>query len=766
MTVKYSFIIFLLLFFTSNFSFSQNTSEFSGRVIDNSNQQPLTGVTVSLFNENVLVSGSETDENGFFIIKNLNPGFYKAKFSLLGYEEVVLNDVVLRSGIPTDVLIEMKEFTTEEIVVEDRLKRPSDVSNSFKSLTNEEIRRSPGGFEDIGRVLQTLPGVSFVNDGRNDLLVRGGSPTENLFLMDNSVIPNINHFGSQGATGGPVSIINLDFIREVSFITGGFPAKYGDKLSSVLDIKLREGNRNQFLGDINLSATGFGAVFEGPIGSDKKGSWLVSARRSYLDLVFNAAGFGFIPEYSSIQGKVVYDLSESNTLTVNAIGNLDKVRFNNDDEENRQDNEQILKNNQTGYFNSYQLKTLLSDKSYSVVNVSRNFVRFDYSARDSLFSERFKNLSEEGETSLKAEYYYTPANKTIIETGGAIRLISFKNEIYQREDTLLITNPETGEPFILPELNINAENNTFKSYAYAQITQEIFNGIKINAGLRYDYFEFLNKKNYVSPRASILVPITPEFNVGFSYGIFYQSPAYIWLISNEQNRNLDNIRADHFVLGLEYYFDYDFVLSLEGYYKKYAEYPVSELRPYFILANNGGNFENVDEFGLEPLISLGTGFSRGIEFFLQKSLTKDFYGTVNFSLFEAKYTSLDGIERRSDFDNRFIFIINGGYRLGDWEFSSKFRLIGGRPYTPIDPSTGYVDIENYNSELLPNYSSLDIRIDKRWNFKNWSLITYIDIQNVLNKKNITDYRWNKYTMSVEENESIGLLPSIGINAKF
>lgn len=220
------------------------------------------------------------------------------------------------------------------------------------------------------------------------------------------------------------------------------------------------------------------------------------------------------------------------------------------------------------------------------------------------------------------------------------------------------------------------------------------------------------------------------------------------------------------MLGVEYFFASDVILTLEGYYKKYSDYPVSELRPYFVLANNGGNFENIDEFGLEALTSQGSGFSRGVELFLQKSLTKDLYGTINFSLFEARYTSLDGIERRSDFDNRFIFIINGGYRLDNWEFSSKFRYIGGRPYTPINPTNGSIDVNNYNSETLPNYSSWDIRIDIRWNFKNWSLITYIDIQNVLNKKNITDYRWNKYKMEVEENQSIGLLPSIGINAKF
>ena len=762
-------VLFILLFSFSfvNVIYSQAVGNLTGRVIDRANQQPLEGVAISVLSKDNVIAGSETDQDGFYTINSIGAGFYSVRFSLFGFETYIVRDIEIRSGTPTDLFIEMDIITTEEIVVEnDRLKNPSDISNSYKTLSFEEIRRSPGGFEDIGRVLQTLPGVSFVNDGRNDLLVRGGSPTENLFIVDNSVIPNINHFGSQGATGGPVSIINLSFIRDVSFITGGFPAKYGDKLSSVLELKLREGNREEFVGDINLSATGFGAIFEGPIGSDKKGSWLVSARRSYLDLIFNAAGFGFVPEYTSFQGKVVYDFNDKLSLSVNAIGNLDKVIFNNDDEENKQDNEDILKNNQTGYVNSYELKWLMSPRSYSRINLSRNFVRFDYSARDSLFNERFKNRSDEGETSLKIEYTFNPSPVTIVETGSGIRFINFQNEIFQDEDTLSVINPETGEPFVLPALDINSDNNTLKGFAYAQLSQTVLNGIIINAGLRYDYFGFINKKNYLSPRVSLTVPIIGKLKLGLSYGIFYQSPSYIWLISNSANKNLSNIRADHYVAGLEYSFSNDTKFSIEAYYKNYQDYPVSELRPYFVLANNGGNFENVDEFGLEPLVSAGTGFSRGIELYLQKFLTNNFYGTVNFSLFEAKYTSLDGIERRSDFDNRFIFIINGGYRLNDWEFSSKLRYIGGRPYTPINESDGSIDINNYNSETLPNYFSMDVRIDKRWSFTGWSLITYIDIQNVTNRKNITNYEWNKYTNSVEENNSIGLLPSIGINAKF
>ncbi|MCX6165521.1 MAG: hypothetical protein NTU73_11795 [Ignavibacteriae bacterium] len=236
----------------------------------------------------------------------------------------------------------------------------------------------------------------------------------------------------------------MNFIREVNFITGGFSARYGDKLSSVLDIKLREGNRSKFMSTLNLSATGFGGIFEGPIGSNKKGSWLLSARRSYLDLVFNAAGFGFIPEYNSTQLKGVYDLDEHNILTVNFIGNLDKVRFNNDNTENIQKNESILKNNQYGYTNSYELKSLLTDFSYSRIILSRSYSNFDYSGRDANFVERFKNLSEEGQTVLKAEYNLLPNNNTEISIGVEGKLINFKNEIKTAQDTLYTIDPQTG----------------------------------------------------------------------------------------------------------------------------------------------------------------------------------------------------------------------------------------------------------------------------------------------------------------------------------
>ncbi len=767
--MKKLLLLFLLIFSAvSHTLFSQEKGQITGRIIDKSNQQTLSDVTISLIKDKNIITGSQSDINGFFTISDVNVGEYSIRFSLIGYESLLIDNIIVNSGAPADIQAELKILSTEEIqVTEERFVTPSDVSNSFKSLQYEEIRRNPGGFEDIGRVVQTLPGVSFVNDGRNDLIVRGGSPSENLFLVDNIVVPNINHFGSQGATGGPVSIINLDFIRDVDFLTGGFSAKYGDKLSSVLNIRLREGNRNNFLTDINLSATGFGAVLEGPLGSRKKGSWLFSARRSYLDFIFNAAGFGFVPAYSSTQLKLVYDLSRKNTLTVNAIGNKDYVNFNNDTEENKQDNQTILDNDQWGYVNSFELKSLLNSKSFALFSIGRTYNNFDYSGKDSSYSEIFKNRSKEGEISLKAEYYLNPVPASQLQFGGGWRFVNFRNEIKQGQDTSYFTDPQNGERYVLPAFEFNDENNTGKAFLYSQVTQTLFKKLKLNLGLRYDYFGYINKKNYVSPRASLNISVTQKFNLSFAYGTFYQSPSYIWLVVNEENRNLKEIKAEHFVAGMEYLLSDDMRMTFEAYYKNYSDYPVSTLRPYLILANNGGNFEQNDQFGLEPLVSAGTGFSRGIEFFFQKVLTKNFYGTANFSLFEAKYKALDGIERKSDFDNRFLISVVGGYRFADsWEVSSKFRFTGGRPYTPINPVNGTKSVSQYNTERLPDYSRIDVRIDKRWNFKSWTLVTYIDVQNILNKKNITNYKWNKFTRKIETNESIGLLPSIGINAMF
>ncbi len=763
-----SLFVLLLILLNCSTTLSQETSSITGKITDESTGLPLKRVAVSVLSGETLIGGGKTMPDGFFNITDIPIGEYTVRFNLVGYNTLLLDNVVVVSGEPTDMRVQLSIVSTEEIVVEEtRFSKPNDVVNSIKTLRYEEIRRSPGGFEDIGRVLQTLPGVSFVNSGRNDLIVRGGAPTENLFVVDNTVVPNINHFGSQGSTGGPVSIIELDFVNEVDFISGAFPAMYGDKLSSVLDIRLRDGNRNKFLADINLSATGLGGVLEGPIGSERKGSWLFSVNRSYLDIIFNSAGFGFVPEYTSAQFKGLYEFNNKNSLTVNLWGNLDKVRFNNEDEEDRQDNENILQNNQKGYVNSYEFKTVLSPESVLKLNLGRTFTNFDYSGRDSSFTEIFSNITDEGNTTLKAEYLLIPTGATQLETGAGYTFINSQADILRKADTTYFVDDATGKRYILPDLDTDSEINTGKAFGYAQLSQVFLKNFRLNLGARYDYFAEIANKSYFSPRASLVFNASPKLNFSLGYGIFYQSPSLVWLSGYEENKALDNIRADHYVAGVEYLFTSDLRVTLEGYYKDYSDYPASTIRPFIVLSNTGGDFEQTQDFGIEPLVSKGTGYAKGIELYIQKALTTNYYGLINLSLFDAKYKALDGVERNSSFNNRYIFTVLGGYRLGkEWEISGKFRLIGGRPYTPINPVDGTQLVSQYNTEFLPDFNSLDLRVDKRWNFSAWTLITYIDVQNVYGKKNISGYNWNKYTMQIEANESIGVLPTIGINAIF
>ncbi len=757
-------ITVFLLFFSIFTAFSQQSGILNGIVLDKATQTFLKDINVKILGTGLT---AKTKEDGSFRIAGIPLGTYSVEFTSALYQKFIQSDVVISTGIEREMIIELQGVQTEEVVIEDsRFQKPSDVTTSFKSLTFEEIRRFPGGLEDIGRVIQSLPGISLTSDGRNDLLVRGGSPAENLFVVDGFEVNNINHFGSQGATGGPVSILNLDFVRNVNFLTGGFSAKYGDKLSSVVEIQQRAGNSEKFFGKINLSGTGFGANFEGPITKKNKSSWLVSARRSYLDLIFNAAGFSFVPEYTDFQLKADYRINNSNFIEFNSFGALDKVRFNNDTEENKQNNLDILTNNQNSYSAGILWKTLLNKNSFLVSSVARNYTNFFFSQRDSNFTEVFRNDSKESDIQLKLDYSSRISPSTLISLGGAGKRIKLDYDIDKKADTLSYLDPNTGNYITLPAVTILKNLYTYKGFAYAEITQNFLKRFKLTAGVRYDYIDIINKKNYVSPRTSLAVTITPKLSLNFAYGIFYQSPSYIWIIGSENNKELENIRADHYIAGIEYLFDESTRLTIEGYFKDYRNYPVSVNRPYLILANNSG-FETQNSFGLEQLVSAGTGKAMGFEIFLQKALTKSIYGQVSFSYSDVKYKAYDGVERRSDWDNRYVLNVSGGYKLGkSWEFSAKFRLAGGRPYTPIDPDNGSIDYNYYNTEVLPVYQRLDIRAEKRFMFKAWTLTTYIDIQNIYNRQNVYQYEWNPFKREIEANKNLGILPTIGISAEF
>ena len=749
-----------IIFLINSISIAQETSiNIYGKVIDKLTKQPLPGANILVLSTNF---GASSDLNGKFEIKGLAPGEYLLRASIIGYKSVTKTGIMVMSGFPSEVLFELEEEAVqlEDVVVKSNLFEKSRLDlTSTSGFSNEEIRRSPGGFEDVIRALSVITGVAQADAGRNDLIVRGGAPSENLYLVDDYQVPNINHFGTQGATGGPLSYINLDFISGTTFSTGGFPVLYGDKLSSSLTINLRKGRQDRLGGKATISASQFGLNLEGPI--SKNSQFIFSARRSYLDFIFKAADFSFVPEYWDFLGKTDFEIDKNNSISALVISAIDYVNYFNDTQDQKYDNSKIIGSSQIQYLVGIKFRHLINN-GFIKLALSRNYVDYDTQQRDSLLIPVFTNKSKEIENTLNAGLTYKLTGNTDLTFGGSAKLIEFKANI-------LLPKFKTTFNDSLPLTRLDTITTYYKGALYMNLNSVLFNKFTVNLGIRGDYFNVLKKKFCISPRFSTSYLLTDITRINFSTGIYYQSPSYIWLAGNAINKQLRNMKVDQFILGFDSYLSDDALVKVEGFYKKYSDYPVSAIRPYLIMANTGAGFgdENYESFGLEPLLPEGTGKARGLEISMQKKLSgSPYYGIASLTYSVSDYKALDQIERTGTYDQTWIISLSGGYKFNDeWEGNLKFRYSTGKPYTPYYPD-GTQNASNFNSLRFPASHSLDIRLDKLWFFSDWTLITYIDIQNIYNRKNITGVRWDVRTQKPEFNESIGILPSIGISAVF
>jgi hypothetical protein len=760
--------ILIALIIVSTFSISQTapsqrlTGSIDGTVVNKTTKEAMIGANVQIVGT---TTGASTDINGKFSFSNIPVGTYIIRASAIGFEPHTYTDIVVASGKQTRVNIDLLESILEfegVTVTGEFFQRSPDAPISVQTLGAEEIRRLPGGLEDVVRAISILPGVAQVQNGRNDLIVRGGAPSENLFVIDNIEVANINHFGTQGASGGPLSFINLDFVNETTFKTGGFGAKYGDKLSSVLTIDLKEGRNDRFGGKATISASQFGLNLEGPI--EEKGSFLFSARRSYLDFIFKAAGFGFVPEYWDFLGKASYNITPKDRVNILGILALDNVKLFNDTEEKRFTNSRILASDQTQFIGGVSWQHLLQ-KGFTTVTLSQTYVGYNFNQNDSVLNPIFKSASDELETTLRADAVLQLSRTSEVSFGALGKYVNFNSNI-------ILPIPfwtNFGQ-----QLNVNASLDTVavKSAGYVQWTQALAHNVRITVGGRLDYFNLINDNLAFSPRFSVSYAPSPVWTFTTSIGQYHQAPSYIWLVANPVNRNLKYVAVDQYVAGIEYLFRSDVKVSLEGYIKNYSDYPTSVLRPYLVLANTGAGFggsqDGYASFGLDPLISNGSGVSRGLELFMQKKLSEvPCYGIVSMSWNESQFSALDGVSRPGAFDQRWIINFGGGYILNEaWEFSAKVRFATGRPYTPYNPD-GTQNTALYNATRIGANHSMDVRVDRRWNFERWNLITYIDIQNIYNRKAVDVPIFDERTKAVKQvSNSIGILPSIGISAEF
>jgi hypothetical protein len=681
-----------------------------------------------------------------FYISNIPVGTYNLEIRSIGFENQIKTDVNVRPSRITQVDIELKEtiIQTEGVTITSGYFNDEDGNNlSVTSFNAEEIKRSPGSMGDVSRILLALPSTSKVSDENNDLVVRGGSPSENGFYIDGFPIPNINHFPTIGSTGGPIGILNVDFIDNFNFLTSGFSSTYGDKLSSVVDIKYRDGNKEEIDLQADLNWAGFGAGAEGPL-PGKSGSWMVSFKRSYLDFFQKAAGMGMLIRYGDAQAKVTYDLNKNHKISLLEIFADDYEKFDRDDAIDQGSNYfGLIKNYQnTG---GISWRALWSKDFYSTTNLSISTQSFknDFD-KVSNGDKYYVSDNLEHSIYLKNSNYFQLNRQNKFEAGLDINY-SYGNYDYTRFSD---TNRLGGvDPTYKVERKIQPQRyGGFLTYILSP-----FDRLTFNIGLRLDYYD-LNSTTKFSPRITLAYDLTDKIKLSANLGIFYQQLPMVLISQKDDFKKLENIAAYHFGIGFEYLVTPDTKFTFEVYDKEYDKLPLAEQDPSICVMDgglSGNSFGNYDE-----LQSIGKGYTRGIELLIQKKLAEDFYGIVSGSYFRSRYKDYNGIWRDRMYDNKFIFSFIGGYKPSrDWEFSLRWSYAGGIPYTPFDLDksvqykAGIIDENRINRERYPDYHSLNIRIDKKFFFSSQSIDIYLSVWNAYNRKNVTGYVWN-----VDKNE--------------
>jgi hypothetical protein len=736
-----------------------------GNVIEVDTRRPLPGVRVKIKGKPFETG---TDANGRFVIPGVPVGSSAVEFIHPAYNPVVKTDIVIRSKRITYVLAELKynlviheevTTTTGYFNKEAQLQPISSISYSY-----EEIRRAPGSAGDISRVVSVLPGVGKITDKVVGLVIRGGSPMENGFFIDNIEIPNINHFPSKGTTSGHIGLLNTDFIQDVSLLTGGFSALYGDKLSSVMEIRLRDGNVNGSDLQFDLNMAGLGFTSEGPL-PGKKGSWMFSGRRSFLELVADMMKESAdIPIYSDIQGKINYSISENSHITLLGIMGSDKINF-------PEDNPKVMEKSVYGDVKFFENTTginwfyMWGNNGYSNTSIAYSYQKYNMDFYEVDTDERMV-IDQSSEQSIRLRninvYKFNESNK--IEFGLQGRYMT-DNYVY------FLGNYTDNVGNNITEVSRDIRTSTWKYSGFLNYTWHPFSRLTLNPGIRADYFAY-NKHFHISPRFSFSYKLSSRTFINGAAGTYYQYLPLLFLFQDEVRKDLKDPLAYHVIFGIEHLMSPSTRLTVEIYDKEYQNFPLTPSKPSVFIVDEfsigtGGTWEH------EQLMDTGKARSYGIECMIQKKKACKFYGLISASYFRTRYRGLDGIWRNRMYDNRYIFAVEGGYKpRRSWEINLRWIFAGGSPFTPFDidasgaARTGILDKNNINGVRKPDYHSLNLRFDKHFHFRGSSLTLYLSIWNTYNRKNIDYYYWEPAANEPAVRYQWGSLPFFGLEFEF
>jgi len=796
---------------------ASSTGSITGLVIDADTHQPLIGANVMLTGTEL---GCASNTDGKCSVANIPVGSYTVSISMIGYESISRANVNIYSQRQTPLKFYLHTAVLQGETVKVTagfFEKAKDGIVSTQTFGIEEIRSDPVGVYDIQMMVHALPSVVTATDQNNEIIVRGGGPGENLFIMDNLEIPNPNHFGEVGTGGGGVNILNTEFVERIDFFAGGFPARYGDKQSSVMDISLREGNYNNFETELELSMGGAGLLAEGPF-ADGRGSYIASIRQSFLKYIIKSAGLTAIPEYWNSQMKAVYNIDSRNKLIFNAVTGSDYVKI---EDESRPDlkGAENVEHSGSQYTAGLTYKSLFSKNGYYLLSIGKTTSNWDtdvydlkdglkdtYFSRDNIESDNFikgdvvykfsPNLefsaginTKYGEYNMQevidpdTVYFYTYPD---LELGDTLE--HYYHLIKNNPEYIYFPDPTTGDTIINKGITIDNSGGLWKYAAYSQVKLNWY-PFSLTTGLRFDKVPY-NSTSIISPRLGASFSVSPATKVNAAVGSYYQTP-YYWMLLNPNNAYpLKHSYTKQQILGIEHLFADDIKGTVEIYKKTYHNKPV------YIADTTADSLD--DRLGF---MDTGEGRARGMEFFLQKKFSRKWYGTLSYS-----YSKAEGVDPRIDevkyypwdFDYENVFTLVGGYKFKfresrwyqefrksaifpyiSWmpfmvsdqlELSFRYSYSGGRPYTPkvydFHHRVWYIDSDaDYNTERFDYYSRLDIMILRRFNFKRINLTTYLDLQNIFDRNNEWDRVYlddGTYKMSYQYKQ----LPVGGIMIEF
>ena len=794
-TIK-SILLLLILSFPATI-FPQK-GEIKGQVVNQRNNDPIEFAGIQIQGTTI---GTTSDEKGSFILSDVNPGFVRLIVSFLGFETTISSEVQVQGNQTTFVDIYLPESSVQlqEVSIRPnynvkRIESPISVI----SVVVQEIEKGAGVNRDISKVIQTLPGVGVTDPNRNDLIVRGGGPSENVFYLDGVETPVINHFATQGSSGGAVGVINPDFVEEISFYTGAFPANRTNALSSVMEIRQRDGSKDKVNTTLSVGASDAAITVDGPV--NDKSTFIVSARQSYLQLLFKLIGLPFLPTYNDFQVKYKLKIDKKNELTFIGIGAIDNLVLNTDLQDSGTETQKYLLSYLPVYKQwNYTVGGVYKHFGNRFIDswvLSRSMLRntnYKYRDNNELNDKMSDYLSDEAVNKLRFEREY-PYMAMKLKVGAGINYSHYTNNSFRS-----IYRDGAEEV-----LKYDTELNLYGYQMFAQLSDDYLDKrLKLSIGMSAVGNNFndnmKNPLNQLSPRLSASYELSEKWDINANIGRYASQPAYTTMgFKNNagefvnRNEQLKYIISNQAIAGFEYRPVDNMRLSVEGFYKQYSQYPFSVLEGVSI-ASKGADYGQV---GDEEIISTGKGRAYGVELLFKIVEMKNLNLTSTYTYFRSEFTDKNNIYRPSSWDTRHMLNLISSYKFNkSWNIAMRWRFIGGAPYSPIDMEKStireawniknqpYLDYDNFNTLRLASTHALDLRVDKEFYFKKWILNLYTDVQNAYNFQSESEPIYTnkdvngdvlkdpggdptKQGLRILDNTSGSILPTVGIIVKF